>query len=848
MAKDKKTYKREIPLDGKLITWDDPAKIGQNFQRLTNLRYTATHPKGVGGMSKITSSKLNSTYYKARSGIHYTKDQPSESHILVEAFDYGESTSFILQNTTAIPNTGNFSGSSLYAPDATGGLKGGRWSKAPDGDVAFCDGETNCIWGGDEREVSGFINYDPSDTFSYDYTERVRNTQSDNINKAVLHLVGTAAYVYVGSIRPLDGFKLYFDTVNTSTSTMSVESWNGASWSSVSGLVDGTASGSVSLAQTGNVAFSATTSSAELKYIDGTMLYWYRITVNAVSANTSIYYVTLSAPFQAIKDIWDGMQRQIDSLQMYDGTYEDYTINVREKEYIDPPNFEESDYNAGNFVNIGDVTGYSEYFVCGFIERMSGVMCSLAPKYANATANAGLEVEYWNGAAWTSVDSLEDGTYSATGGDGPRTFANTGTITWNIASVEDEQKQSIFNDVQLYYYRFRVDGSLDGEVRLYYVTGIPTQKELSIYKFPLMSNDRLWLCSDVKGKKNTAICSASETSCVFNGDDSAEWEFGSESELTGGSWVYSQYGSTIYYTTFFFKKDETWVLVGNNPEDWVKYKISNSIGCVAPGTIKNVDLGLESNMPNRNVVIWQGANGVYMSDGRTPIPISTDIQDKFDKRESGSINSDKIADSEAFWDSDNNCYHWLWASGTSTALNEEWVFDFEKMAWFEMDRTSGKVLQFGIEVKDVNGNTYNYGFIDTGYMERLESGVNFDGEDIAHIMQFGDIALAEEGSIATETITEYSCLIAVAKVSTGAMIAITHYGDGKTIGTSWSENNFKSGHRIIYSVEHRSLGSYIFHSFKFEIDTNNVANIIGFEPLYFYTIYSITRDHTRDYR
>lgn len=45
-----------IKLDGKLVTSDDPSTIGKNFKALTNMRYTDTHPKMIGGMTKINTA------------------------------------------------------------------------------------------------------------------------------------------------------------------------------------------------------------------------------------------------------------------------------------------------------------------------------------------------------------------------------------------------------------------------------------------------------------------------------------------------------------------------------------------------------------------------------------------------------------------------------------------------------------------------------------------------------------------------------------------------------------------------------------------------------------------------
>jgi hypothetical protein len=1246
MAEERKN-KYEVPLDGKLVTWDDPIKIGTNFQQLTNMGYTSTHPKGVGGMTKINTSVIDATYLKVRSGIHFRKDQPQESHVLTQAFNTGLSASRILQNTTAIPSAGDFSATSLYTPTGT---TPGRWSIAPDGDVAYCNSEESCIWGGAERKVSGFINYDPDGSFSYDYTKEVQNTLTTAGNIAVLnsiaggldsdvmlllsldnnvtdtspatiHTVGnytksngsianehmttlsgwadddgagaaaestqtpysgyetfkfdggtaqdgtahatrtkdvgtigdtahvvsirlyndlvgalaaddefrltvdgatyqlivkfcsdglfvydgaaynevgtdivnldawnewtfdidattpasatctvykngvsqatgvdcsnvptgtdgtielkqnsqttvsqisyvdwvkvgaastavtfsttkvfgshsavfsgadwleipdnadfdlsgeaftidgrfrvdnlttnhpifyqqtdlasgaqdyfyfyidtngavklsiyengsevvavttpnsvisaatwyhislvqsasdwyifvdgiskgyasdasraadytsavfigrndgaapvyfdgyidelrvsdvarhttnfeipTVAYldsattgsIYLGAIRPLDGFKLTMGTANATASTMSVYYWTGSAWVSVSNLFDGTSASSKSLAQTGSVTFDSTESAAKVKYIDGVVVYWYKIALTAISSLTSVAHATVSCPFQTIKDIWDAFPVPIDSFQIYDDSaYVEATLNVRENEYVST--------DTGTYADISSLAAGTDYFICGFSERISGAVLSFVAGSGNSTPNTVATVSYWSGTAWVSVGDVADGTIEA-----GISLANSGAITWSPPTAGSEFTSEISNTAQLHYYKFTFSQALSATTYVYYISAIPVQRDISAYKFPFLANDRLWLCCDEKGKKNSVICSAEGSSSVFNGYDTVEIEFGDDTEVMGASWLYSQYGSSIFNISLFFKKNETWALVGNGPENWVKYRVSDVVGCPTPETIKVIDIGPQSAQTlNRSLAVWQGSDGIYSSDGRTPIKISEDINDKFDQRATSPIYSSKVDDSVATWDSYNKCYHWLWASGTSSTLNEEYVLDFEKLGWFNIDRTSTKDLQYAIEVEDTTGLKYNYGFIDTGYMLRLEYGNDFDGQDIAHTVHFGDMVLAG-GSIVVETDADYFCVMAKAKTSTSSEITFTHYGDSSTTGTSWTKSVSRSGFRVISPVYHKSLGGHLFHSVKMQISTDNET--VGFEPLYFYILYSKTRDHLRDWR
>jgi len=146
---------REIPLNGKLITALDPAIVGTNFQTLKNLRYTEANVKAVDGMTKINSSVMDATYLKTRNGFHFVKEQPAESHVMVQAENAGETASAVLQNETAIPGTGNFTATDVHTDDSSAGL--GRFSNAPRGSMAYCNGEESMVWSGDEGEIASFI-------------------------------------------------------------------------------------------------------------------------------------------------------------------------------------------------------------------------------------------------------------------------------------------------------------------------------------------------------------------------------------------------------------------------------------------------------------------------------------------------------------------------------------------------------------------------------------------------------------------------------------------------------------------------------------------------------------------
>lgn len=1020
--------KKDIPLNGKLITSDDGVLAGAGFTTLQNLRYTDAHPKGVQGMSKINTTPLANPHI--RSAFHFEKDQPTESHILVQAYDSNGANPKVYRNDTAVPSAGDFSGTVLHT-DASGAGTG-HFSSAPNGSVVYCNGAESLIWGGDEMRLGAWINYDPGGAFKYDFSSVLQNNLSDTVNIATLHtsasggidsntklmlhldndvtdsesvaktvtnnavtfsnstykfgysgvfdgstsylstpdhadfdfsggnwtidswvrsadmsadqclysqrtdasnwvrfyvdttgaiflkvkvagvestIIGAASstiavnnwyhievsqsgttyrifvngtiaaqntsatslanytqtvyigahhdnvsptdffngyldefrvsntarhtsnfevasapystggsgvpvYNYVGSSRPITGMKLYMKTANAASGTITLEYWDGSSWVSVGSLVDNTSGMTV----TGTITFSDTSTVAEQSVRDSLVLYWYRLTLSA-STNTALYYVTLKDVMQPMVDVWDGIERKITSFQKNTGSYVDYTNAVYDDTF--------STADASTYCNVGGLTAGSQDFAIGFSDQVSAVHIYFGGGYVNTTASTVCSVSYWNGAAWTSVGAIIDGT-SANG----ISLANTGIISWNSPSASLEFRRSLNqqNDIQLYFYKFSFSQNLSADVRINYATGIPAPSEIHPYKFSLSAMNRVFLCSDQAGRKNSVRYSADSTSDVYNGSDSSEIQFGDDKEVTAACWLYSQYGTSLYNTIVFTKQSETHILVGNGPKDWAKYQVSPTIGCPAPKTMVVLSAPLEMyGGSNRTVAIWQGTEGIYMFDGKGFTPIHLDIQDFWDSRNSYAINRSVIASNEGFYDTKLQEYHWLFASGNSTTINKEFVYDIRRKKWFEIVRGAGKILQHGIEVSDSSGNTYCYGFIDTGYMERLETGKTFDGSSIAHSMIFGDMPLDDTWRSTKIRAVE---LIALSKSATGKTVTLTHWSDTSSTSQTLSMSLTKTGYRVsfpILSEQCQSMGDAIFHRFGFSVSTNDEDT--GFEPI-----------------
>ena len=306
------------------------------------------------------------------------------------------------------------------------------------------------------------------------------------------------------------------------------------------------------------MTFSSTVDTAKPKYLEGAFLYWYQFAIDAGAAEIS--YVTIDAPFQSIVDMWDGVFRDVIRFYKNTSTLLDNTINVLEDDYYVS--------TASTYSDLSSLSAYSDpdnNLQIGFGEKMTGIQIVVAPDYTNSTANTTANVDYWDGASYVSVGTITDGT-----AESGVSLAKSGVISWNNNSLSNETKKIVANSPPLYYYRIRFDENLDGSVRVPYVSGVTAQKTLGYYKFPVFAQGRVMLCADESGDKFKATVSGKYTPQVYNGYDSVDIYFGEQGELTAGTELFSQFGSNLYSLILMFKDNETWIVAGQDIEQWAK--------------------------------------------------------------------------------------------------------------------------------------------------------------------------------------------------------------------------------------------------------------------------------------
>jgi hypothetical protein len=210
----------------------------------------------------------------------------------------------------------------------------------------------------------------------------------------------------------------------------------------------------------------------------------------------------------------------------------------------------------------------------------------------------------------------------------------------------------------------------------------------------------------------------------------------------------------------------------------------------------------------------------------------------FDQTKSLHVNPSMVLSEHSFIDQHQNEYHWCWASNDNTTLDKEYVLAFNDWKWYEIDRTTGKRLQVGVETVDTEGNYYTYGFIDTGYMERLEYGTTLDSEPITHQLVFGDLPLVANDTFEETSITRFNLIILPKNIDSD--ITLLHTMDGSVSGDSFTISQ-AGPNRYVNSFTDVFSKPAVFHTLSLTTVTSSETK--GFEPIAVAVLF--TKERTR---
>jgi hypothetical protein len=631
----------------------------------------------------------------------------------------------------------------------------------------------------------------------------------------------TGHFYLVASTRPAQGMKFYIETPNTEpATTMSVSYFNGFDWAPITTTGDTTSSGGVTLANDGSVSWHAPSLIPQKRYLEGYYLYWYQFSISGGSAKIS--HMTMDMPFQNIIDLWDGTFASLSSAYKTGTNTTDIVLNINEYSYESLDN--------STYAELHGLVATTQYIEVGFLQKVTAMFIAIPSEYQNTTAATTMTVSYWNGSSYIDISDISDGTSS-----GSISLSKSGIVSWVNSNSYFEAMKSVQGGFPMYYYKISFDKNLAGSgtsMRLYFTAAIPFPQTVKSFAFPVHAADRLMLGCETTGERNALLISAQNAPDVFNGPDSYRLRFGDSEALTCGCTIFAQYSASVYNFVIIFKKNETWSLSWSENANgiiWNRYRLSPSVGCPAPLTLRVASVAFDKNVNQTKVLaIWRGANGIYVTNGQAPLCVSNDISDVFDQSSDVHVNQDMLNYEYGFIDGDNNEYHWLWASNECPMLNKEYVLDMTNWQWYEVDRTLYKTIRCGTNVRDSYGNEYAYAFGDSGYLWRLNDGADFDGESIVCTMQFGDQLLAASNLFWFTELRKVN-LIAVSKTD-DTDVTLTHYRDGSPTGLPYTLSTEDAVHSYCNYVADIYSDPAIFHGFKLQV--TSAVSMKGFEPLF----------------
>ena len=714
------------------------------FSEIVNLR-----PLRPGFVKRKGCRKLNTTadgVNKVMSLYGFSKGKQSQIKFYAQMSD-GD----VLQATNNPPTVGTTFGTSVY--NTTGTMYPASWAVIDD-HLLYTDGTGYPrIFSGETEYVSNFIVYVGAAAIpdvpkmGNDYSIQVAD--GDSTTCAVLDSLGTLAQydcVFIRTETPADTFTFTIGKANGSAAVAQMHYWNGA-WTEVTALSDGTAVTGASLAQSGSMTWTMTTDHLP-KYMFGANGYWYRLSLasGALDSEVEVTEVTYNSDWMEVQSLWDGVP--VSSIEAYvyinsSATYQYYSSDV---------------------IEIGGLTS-SDKFYFNSVDPIVGFYVSVG-EVPNETAATTIGVKYWNGSAFATV-SVNDSTIVDS-----KSFASDGWVTF--AHPSDEQPTMFQSSDQFtYWYEVSFNQTLTADMVVSIET-MPYFKMEDWGKCYALSSFKQRAAYSFDKAPGYIMISSSHNPMVINGDDSALQDVG-DGRANRVICIKKFYNELLVWQEEKGKDGGCLTLIeGYSPATFGKRVLSTVLGTYSAKTavviedVPNVDPN--EKVVRRAVAVFLSRYGVFMTDGKNIVCISTDIQDYFDTRESVCIRRGYDKEHWIDYDSLYNVIRIGIVSGSTAEVpNVFLVYDVKTGKWStddltqpfschaEVEAASGQYTVLQVAGGTADGTVYqtNYGSqdVDTSFTGSLT--MEYDGQ--GHDLFLDEIVVRVNGAC---TLTPYADTIA----------------------------------------------------------------------------------------
>jgi hypothetical protein len=625
-------------------------------------------------------------------------------------------------------------------------------------------------------------------------------------------------YMIIGSPHILSGVYFDVEAANADTSTISGYRYTDDRWTGQV-FTDGTSSGSVSMAQDGWVTWTQDDDVTTL--FEEYDLYWYQFKISAGTATVAQVMTTYDP--QPITNIWDGDPSPISAFVWYDHSGTAY-LDDGYTTYM-------QDDDPTTLVAL-DSMQTTDFLYLGFAEPQRGIKIYVVDQKGNSTTATTGKVEYYGYTGWVEVEDLEGEVVATVG------LSKTDYTWWAKIppGVETEYTLDYGEKagVPLYYYRVSFPGAaLDAETEIYYITGVRSPPQVGDYTFSTTFANRTWLFGEVGSPGNTARYSTSNTSYVWNGEDSGTLTFGNGGVITAAHPLYNVFQSTGYYQLIVTTPNETYRVLGDAPSNWEINLISSVVGCTAPRSMTMCDVHHTPDQPPRQVLVWVTAHGVVMCDGATIRLISDDIRMYWDENHTSYISS-AAREQAVGWFNPNIRAYKLLIGGV------ELEYGFESRSWTKLyreDSSGADPLTAGCRVTDANGAVFTYGMNDDSELFHLEKGGQWRGAtDITQYVHTKDMMLDDAHPMFLDTRIDWIRLLFDDRPGADD-ITFTHYCEGSATINGTDEQAVPDSTTTalgpFYTTD-VNLGPCHYHSFKISSTTGELdgLGLNGFGMVY----------------
>lgn len=507
------------------------------------------------------------------------------------------------------------------------------------------------IWRGEAAKPTGVYFYTNANTEYVNWFDET--TDGDSSTTMPLSSMTTSDELYILSDQPLDTITFSLVDTNSNIASMTVNKFNG-SWTALA-ITDNTETGGdTTLGQSGTVTWTVATDEVKTQ-LQGLPGFAYQITFDAaLDASVTVSEISVHAPWNDLKNIWDGMYIGVQGCYTNDGgEWLEYLAQVNSTSTLE-------------FAELGGIDENDEFYI-GFAEPCNFIMLSMVNDSKNQ-ANAEISAINYakNDGTWASVGTVTDTTFD----DLNTTLFQNGYWSW--VAPTDEKPRIIAGDLTpWYWYQIVFDDVLTDPTNIYYIQGVPVSKDPDYSYGASAWKRRAWQVAPLF-RANAMRYSASNLPNTFNGTDSGYIEFG-ERPL--------RRALPFFNELVIWADREMWMLQGDAPASFGRMRLSSTVGIDAPMSAVSIETGMKDSQGRYKVTLAWFFQGIWMFDGIKWWLISApDIDTFFDYTKDECINPDYADRTYGAYDPETQCVLWVVYSGlTQTTPNKVLVLHVPTM-------------------------------------------------------------------------------------------------------------------------------------------------------------------------